>query len=157
MHRSLLRLSNLRRTVPIDRLCIPVSPTYSIDTFLPAPIQLSRATLTKLHLLSALNPPTTESEWEKLKSLNDLVGIIEGVVRVDTSSIIAVKGKLVDGRVRAEAREVAPTQQESQGKEEIIDGETLLELAELREGDYFIARTPVGIRGKKRAVEKEFN
>lgn len=136
-----------RPIVPVDSLCIPLRSPYSIASFIPSPTPLSRATLTKLHRLAALNPPTTEEGWAELEDLGGLVAIMEGVRGVDTSAL----GKgIVDARVRERGVESG----EQEVWEEEVGGRSLLELAEVREGDYYIVRTPEGIRTKKRGGAK---
>lgn len=138
-----------RRTVVVDKYSIPLAAPYSIQDFIPPPEPLSRAVLLKLHRLSALNPPTTENGWKALESLGSLVSIIEGVRLVDTSAIRTEQGQLVDGRVRAPAVELT---ENATRTTETVGGRQLLELASLREGPYYVARTPDGIRGKRRSV-----
>lgn len=143
---------------PVDALCIPLRPPYSINSILPPPTPLSRKTLTKLHKLSALLPPTTEADWDRLKGLDGLAGVMEGVKGVDTSRLereLGIKaGEIVDGRVRAEATVTAEDSELGGEVEEGVEGARVIELAEKREGRYFVVRTPEGIRGKKRASKK---
>lgn len=144
----LRRLVHRKASVPVDELCIPLRPPYSMSSYIPAPTPLSRAVLLKLHKLSALTAPSTEEGWKALESLGGLVAVIEGVRGVDTGRVQTVQGRLVDGRVRAKATPLA--------KQDGVDlsdghGRQLLALAELTEGSYYVARTPEGIRGKKRA------
>ena len=142
-----MSISKLRTLVKVDSLCIPLTPPYSLS--IPAPIQLDRPTLLKLFKLSALNPPSTPAGWEALDSLGGLVAIIEGVRKVDTSAIAVNENELIDGRVRAEPeRPVWGTEKRS---EEVVKGRVLLGLAQVTEGDYYVVRTPEGIRGKKKA------
>lgn len=140
------------RVVPVDDLCIPISPPYSIASYIPEPTPLSRDQLTKLHRLSALVPPSTEQEWAALDDLGALVAIIEGVRLVDTSAVQALAGtSLVDGRVRGDPVELAPgagaTMHEEDGH-----GRQLLELAEVTDGSYYTVETPLNVRGKKRGT-----
>ena len=140
-----------RRTVPVDEYCIPLTAPYSIEDYIPPPAPLSRPVLLKLHRLSALNPPTTEAGWKSLESLGSLVSIIEGVRLVDTSAVHAEQGQLVDGRVRAPAVELSGRASKPL---ESVGGRELLELAQIRKGPYYVARTPEGIRGKKSSSTK---
>lgn len=75
------------------------------------------------------------------------MAIMEGVRGVDTS---ALGKEIVDARVRERGVEMGDHE------ENVVEvgGRNLLELAEVREGDYYIVRTPEGIRGKKRGGAK---
>ena len=136
--------------VPVDELCIPLAPPYSIASYIPSPTPLSRETLTKLHRLSALEPPTTEEGWKELEQLGDLAAIIEGIRLVPTSSLLSgSQGQMVDGRVRGQAVELEPG---SGGSVDMSDGfgRELLKLAEVTEGSYYTVPTPQNVRGKRR-------
>lgn len=142
------------RAVPVDSLCIPLSPPYSIASFIPNPTPLSREYLIKLHRLAALRPPDTEEGWAKLDELGGLVAIMEGVRLVDTSALDEHMheddGMLVDGRVRERGAAV----EEPEGGRAREGEMDLLGLAEVTVeaggGKYYVVKTPEGIRGKKR-------
>lgn len=79
---------------------------------------------------------------------------------MDTSALgeVASKGEidLVDSRVRERGVEMSSASA-GEGEVKRIEedegyGTKLLEMAQVRDGDYYVVRTPVGIRGKKRKV-----
>lgn len=144
-----------QQTVKVDSLCIPISPPYSIKSYIPSPTPLSRPTLLKLHKLAALVPPKTELEWKELENLGGLIAIMDGVKLVDTSCL-GDKGSHIDGRIRERSLEVSI---DLEGKKKLVEsleiqGEELLKLAEVTDGRYYVVRTPEGIRGKKKASSK---
>ncbi|KAG6899771.1 hypothetical protein C0993_006997 [Termitomyces sp. T159_Od127] len=74
-----------------DEYGIPLKPTWSVHELLssyPKPT-LSSATLTRLHKLSALQPPEEGSiEQEKLKGeMEELIRLVEAVKLVDTQGV----------------------------------------------------------------------
>ncbi|ORY53404.1 hypothetical protein BCR35DRAFT_18082 [Leucosporidium creatinivorum] len=144
-----------RPAIAVDSLCIPLSPPYSLASYLPTqPTPLSRQTLLHLHRLSALQPPQTEEEWKELDDLNGLAAIIEGIRMVRLGEG-AAEGEMVDARVRGEATELLdrPRRKEQEQEEQENDpafGRRLLDLAEVKEGSYYTAPTPSNVRGKKR-------
>ncbi|KAK4702369.1 hypothetical protein P7C70_g3860, partial [Phenoliferia sp. Uapishka_3] len=172
MKRTLSRLSAAlkpisKAPIAVDSHCIPLEPPYSLTALIPPPTPLPRATLLKLHKLSALLPPKTEAEWNKLDDLGGLVAIMEGVrgfgkATVDEAELRKVAGwkaaepVMIDARVRAEDSSTGASVDlersagtGSTGKEEtgLIEG-GLVGLAQKREGMFYVVRTPEGIRGK---------
>lgn len=144
---------------PTDRLCIPLHPPFSLSSLLPPPSPLPRPTLLKLHALAALLPPASDADWARLAALDGLAGVMEGVRRADTGRLgreLGVgEGEVVDGRVRGEGD--GEGGEEGGGGGEGLEGGRVVELAERREGRYFVVRTPEGIRGKRRAAAKQGN
>jgi hypothetical protein len=146
-----LKHYSTRPSIPVDSLCIPLSPPYSLASYLPTnPPPLSRETLLHLHRLSALEPPTTEAEWKELEDLGPLAAIIEGIRGADLGD--GREREMVDARVRGQATELEPLQAKQQTEEEDpAFGRNLLKLAQVTEGAYYTAPTPSNVRGKKRA------
>lgn len=144
--------SSSRRLVPTDSLCIPLSPPYSLAAHIPPPTPLPRETLLKLHRLAALVPPATEKEWAELDDLGGLVAIMEGVREFHPEG--KTEG-MVDARVRGVEAEIL-SREEEPGEKGVLE-EGWVEMAKVRDGAYFVVRTPEGIRGKVRAgkVEEE--
>lgn len=159
--------------IPVDDVCIPLTPPYSISSYIPSnPIPLSRETLLKLHRLAALEPPAEDDApaWQKLDQLGGLAAIIESVRSVDTSqfepssSSSSSSANLIDGRVRGEAVEFGQeptlkTAGPSSGREQAgheeedpaeASGRALLRLAERTDGAYYTVPTPENIIGKRR-------
>ncbi|SCV70839.1 BQ2448_3601 [Microbotryum intermedium] len=136
--------------IPVDCLCIPLSPPYSLLSHLPSsPPPLSRETLLKLHRLSALEPPQTEQEWDQLKGLDRLVALVEGVRSIETGSIKAdSEAGFVDARIRANAQEEDGLDMKRQNHED-IPSSTYLSLASTTRGAYYVVPTPENVRGKR--------
>lgn len=143
-----------RPPIAVDDLCIPLEPPYSIASYIPEPKPLSRETLTKLHRLSALEPPKTEAGWRELEQLGGLAAIIEGVRLIDTSAVVQdgvrEHGGLVDGRVRGQSVELQSGQSVEEDRTDGF-GRELLELAEVKDGAYYTVPTPENVRGKRRS------
>ncbi|SCZ98909.1 BZ3500_MvSof-1268-A1-R1_Chr7-1g09312 [Microbotryum saponariae] len=136
-------------SIPVDSLCIPLTPPYSLLSYLPtSPPPLSRETLLKLHRLSALEPPQTEQEWDQLKGLDGLVALVEGVRSIDTSSVPAdSEAGFVDARIRAKPTEHGLDM--NRHNHEDIASSTYLGLASTTRGAYYVVPTPENVRGKK--------
>jgi hypothetical protein len=95
----------------VDDLGVPLRATWSVRKLLstyPAP-ELSDDTLTRLHRLSALNPPESGSrEREALRlELQELLCLVEAVKLVDTSTLGGAGPEhavIPDSRIWAEGR-----------------------------------------------------
>ncbi|GAA5845014.1 hypothetical protein JCM5353_003395 [Sporobolomyces roseus] len=139
-------------SIEVDSLCLPLTSPYTLSSLLPSsPSPLSSETLSKLHKLSALLPPspadpTTHSH---LSGLDELISIVQRIREVDTSSLGLKEGEMVDARIRAEAEPI-DLARKGRNKEELeVEGERLLECAEKREGGYFVAQMPENVRRRK--------
>ncbi|BGO90855.1 hypothetical protein NBRC10512_003335 [Rhodotorula toruloides] len=142
--------------VPVDDLCIPLEPTYSLSDYLPADSpSLPRETLLKLHKLAALQPPTTEEGWKQLEALDELVAVVQAVRDVDTSALGLEAGEMVDARVRAEPEPVDFDLPRLAKDEDEVGGQALLKLASRTEGAYYVAPMPENVRTKKRNSTSE--
>ncbi|EGU12926.1 hypothetical protein RTG_00967 [Rhodotorula toruloides ATCC 204091] len=142
--------------VPVDDLCIPLKPTYSLSDYLPADSpSLPRDTLLKLHKLAALQPPTTEEGWKQLEALDELVAVVQAVRDVDTSALGLEAGEMVDARVRAEPEPVDFDLPRPAKDEDEVGGQALLKLASRTEGAYYVAPMPENVRTKKRNSTSE--
>ncbi|GAA5854699.1 hypothetical protein JCM8547_004944 [Rhodosporidiobolus lusitaniae] len=142
--------------LPVDDLCLPLSPPYSISEYLPSPSHtpsLSRETLLKLHRLAALEPPSSEQAWRDLEDLNELVAIVQAVRDVDTTALGLKEGEMVDARVRAEAEPVDWEKKKGVEVWELTEeGKELLKLAEKTEGGYFVAPMPENVKRRKKSA-----
>lgn len=137
------------RQVPVDEFCIPLDPPYSIHDFIPPATPLSREVLLKLHTLSALNPPETEEGWAELDSLGGLVAIMEGVrLSATAHSHKNDEVGLADGRVRAIPSQIDLSQQGKADTNATMPRDGIMKLAAVTSGNYYVVRTPDGIRAK---------
>ncbi|BGP31328.1 hypothetical protein JCM10296v2_003092 [Rhodotorula toruloides] len=142
--------------IPVDDLCIPLEPTYSLSDYLPVESSsFPRETLLKLHKLAALQPPTTEEGWKQLEALDELVAVVQAVRDVDTSALGLEAGEMVDARVRAEPEPVDFDLPRPAKDEDEVGGQALLKLASRTEGAYYVAPMPENMRTKKRNSTSE--
>lgn len=101
-----------RSSVPVDSLCIPLTPPYSINAILTPPNHqsalLPQPTLHRLHKLAGLPYPSCSAE-----DIAELVGVVDGI-RTDTVA-----------RLLAEAENELGPLEPGWGKAEIVfDGKT---------------------------------
>ncbi|KAK4057929.1 hypothetical protein OIO90_001148 [Microbotryomycetes sp. JL221] len=154
---------------PLDSLCIPTTPPYSLSSFIPPPMTLSVDQLRKLYKLSALEPPKDLNEnHPDVQELKKLAAIVEGIRLADKETgQHQTRDTIVDARVRAPSKPielerdrtksttlVTKTRDQANNEDELdVDnlGRHVLDLATKRDGAYFVVPTPENIRGKKRS------
>lgn len=82
---------------------------------------------------------------------------MDGVRGVDTSALrsdgaYSARTSHVDGRVREKAANLILDGKKR--KEDLPDSESMLKLAQVTSGRYYVVTTPEGIRGKKKSGSK---
>ena len=141
-------------TPAVDELGVPLSATWSVKELLstyPAP-SLSHDTLTRLHRLSALNPPALglpDSESLRLE-LQELLRLVEAVKLVDTSMTLGgtEHSDIPDSRVWAEGRGLDLHAPDAQHLKE-AHGEALLKHAKKYVDGQYVVETNPKMRGAK--------
>lgn len=132
----------------VDGLGVPLHATWSVKKLLstyPAP-SLSHGTLTRLHQLSALNPPTPGSpESESLRSeLQELLRLVESVKLVDTTSAPGgtEDSGIPDSRIWTEGRGLDLEAPDAQHLEEAHGGALLRHASKHVDGQYVVETAP---------------
>jgi len=98
-----LRYTSSISTSTVDAHCVPTQATWSVNGLLASLSQpsISPEKLERIHVLSALIPPTSETvEHQKLtEGLESLVKLVEAVKLVDAKDVEGSGHHVPDGRV----------------------------------------------------------
>lgn len=124
----------LRPSVPTNDLGLPLDPQ---PIALPTTSETIKFTdLARLHRLSALIPPESNSQEETdlLRGLNELVGLMEVVKAVELPQGSEAMGELLTQGVGEVIIDEHTVQERDEGK---VGGRELLGWATSRKGDYY--------------------
>lgn len=153
IHHPSWQKSNVATPI-VDELGVPLRATWSVKELLstyPAP-SLSHDTLTRLHRLSALNPPAQNSpDSESLRlELQELLRLVEAVRLVDTSTTPGgtEHSDIPDSRIWAEGRGLDLDTPDAQHLKE-AHGRALLKHARKHVDEQYVVETTPKTRGAK--------
>jgi len=142
--------------VETDDCAIPLKPTWSVDELLssyPRPT-ISSSALHRLHVLSALIPPTegTLAHSRLARELEDLVRLVESVRLFDASGTSSTVDTTLDSRIWAEGMGIR-LQKVPPGDRDLtaLDPGELLSRASRTEGGFYVVHSD---RARKQNPER---